>query len=206
MSAGESTSPQPYHHGNLRRAIIQATLELVDERGINGFTLSEAARRAGVSVGAPYRHFVDREAVIAAAAAEGFAALNESLVGYAASAAPETAGVGVFLEELGARYVAFAQDDPARFMIMFAVSMDKESYPELVAAARSVDASYFALVARTRFAGLTDVSVAGSIWPISHGVAMLAIHQRLGRYYESGRDPQNLVRSIIGAWVAGQSA
>src|SRR5262245_2808294 len=63
-SAGEK---RPYHHGNLRQALIDSTIELVGERGIDGFSVAEAARLAGVSPGAPYRHFPDRDALLAAA-------------------------------------------------------------------------------------------------------------------------------------------
>lgn len=205
MPTGDPDAPHTYHHGNLRRALIQAATELVHEQGINGFTISEAARRAGVSGAAPYRHFADRDAVLAAAAAAGFTALNESLVEYAGMVEGEIADVAAYLEELAARYVAFALRDPARFTIMFAARIDKESSPELLAAAAAVGVSYFALTERTPFRGLSNDEVAGSLWSMSHGVAMLAVHDRLQRHYDSGRDPEALVRSIVGGWVAGRS-
>src|SRR5271167_4183220 len=72
-------SARPYHHGNLKQALIDAAVALIAEVGPQGFTLREVARRAGVSHNAPYRHFLDKDDLLAAVAAEGFERLNESM-------------------------------------------------------------------------------------------------------------------------------
>src|SRR5215216_2355124 len=72
-----------YHHGNLKEALVAAACRLIAERGPAGFTLSEAARLAGVSAAAPYRHFNDRDALIAEVAMRGFARMGEAYLGFA---------------------------------------------------------------------------------------------------------------------------
>src|SRR5512138_2569100 len=101
-----------YHHGDLRRALVEAALDLVRMRGPEGFTLREAARRVGVSQTAPYRHFETKEALLAAVAEEGFRALHHRLAEAAASAGPDP------LERLRAQGIAsfeFYVAEPARF-------------------------------------------------------------------------------------------
>ena len=78
-SKHHSRGKRGYHHGNLREALVQAALSLIGERGSEGVTLAEAARMAGVSAAAPYRHFKDREALMAAVAAEGYAKFADAL-------------------------------------------------------------------------------------------------------------------------------
>src|SRR5258707_14602277 len=72
--------PKPYHHGHLREALLQAAIQLIAEVGPAGFTLREVARRAGVSHNAPYRHFPDREDLLAGGAAQGFRELNGAML------------------------------------------------------------------------------------------------------------------------------
>jgi AcrR family transcriptional regulator len=81
--------PATYHHGDLRRALVDAALALVQERGAEGFTLREAARRVGVSQTAPYRHFETKEALLAAVAEEGFTTLLGILKGLPEAEDPE---------------------------------------------------------------------------------------------------------------------
>jgi AcrR family transcriptional regulator len=94
-----------YHHGDLRAALVRAGSKLLEKRGLSGLSLREAARRAGVSHNAPYRHFPDRESLLAAIAAEGFAMLGERLKGRAG-------------REKAEAYVRFAIENPQRFRLM----------------------------------------------------------------------------------------
>src|SRR5262245_466733 len=107
-----------YHHGNLREALVAAARRLIAARGPAGFTLSEAARLAGVSAAAPYRHFADRDALLAEVAKRGFAAFDRRL-----SAAWRGAGhdAGAAFLRMGEAYLAFAREEPGYYAAMFAV-------------------------------------------------------------------------------------
>lgn len=102
-----------YHHGNLREVLLEAARRLIAERGPAGFTLSDAAKLAGVSPAAPYRHFKDRQALLREVARQGFAELGRRL-GVAAAAG----GKDGFLS-MGRAYLAFAREEPAYYAAMF---------------------------------------------------------------------------------------
>src|SRR4051812_30399531 len=104
-----------YHHGNLRRALLDAALELISERDGVDFTMRELARHAKVTHNAPYRHFDGKDALLAALAVEGFSTLRERLAGKAANAADPRTRV----RDLGESYVMFAVEHPHHFRLMF---------------------------------------------------------------------------------------
>ncbi len=123
-----STSRSTYHHGHLRLALIAAARALLDEGGANAVGLREAARRVGVSPTATYRHFRDKEALLAAVAAEGFREFGAALAAAGRASEP--------LSAMGAAYVDFALARPGMFRLMFSPLMAKsEAHPELKAAA-----------------------------------------------------------------------
>ncbi|MFC4036240.1 TetR/AcrR family transcriptional regulator [Streptomyces polygonati] len=118
------------HHGDLRNALEEAALALVGERGPHGFTLAEACRRAGVSVSAPYKHFADREALLASLAVQGY---QEQRRRYRVALAAHTDPT----EQLAAfavAYVRFAAEESALFGITFLAGLDKTRHPELARA------------------------------------------------------------------------
>jgi len=122
--------PTGTHHGDLRNALEEAALALVGERGPHGFTLAEACRRAGVSVSAPYKHFADREALLAALALKGY---EEQRRRYRAAVAAHTAPVER-LAAFAVAYVRFAAEERALFDITFLAGLDKSRHPELARA------------------------------------------------------------------------
>lgn len=105
----------PYHHGALRRALHDAALRLIAERGADAFTMKQAATEAGVSVAAPYRHYASKAELLGELAAEGFGLLTDRLRAAAAATDPAEA-----LLDLGTAYLAFAGEHPAHFEVMFA--------------------------------------------------------------------------------------
>src|SRR5215468_1280918 len=105
---------RPYHHGDLRHALVRSALEILSEAGVGGLSLRAAARRARVSAMAPYRHFADKEALLAAVAEYGFRELATWLTAATATAADPRAG----LAALGVAYVLFACDQPNLFKLM----------------------------------------------------------------------------------------
>ncbi len=118
-----------YHHGDLRQALIQATLVLARRHGARAVSLTDAAREAGVSVAAPYRHFADKESLLAAAAEDSFTLFSERLaLARAAGTAMER------LEQLALAYLRFFSESPERIELMFGIGLKIWQYPELLAA------------------------------------------------------------------------
>jgi AcrR family transcriptional regulator len=164
-----------YHHGNLREALIEAALRLIRDKGPTGFTFAEAARAAGVSPAAPYRHFRDRDALMADVAARGFEAFAASLNAAWNRGGPTPAAA---LNRLGAAYLAFARKEPATYAAMFESGLCLDDYPALVAAS---DAAFGILrqaceaVIATMPTGKRPpaMMMALHIWSLSHGLASL---------------------------------
>ena len=107
---GERDEPRGYHHGNLREALIRAALELIAKKGAAGFTFAEAARFAGVSPAAPYRHFRDRDELMASVALRGFEQFEAALARAWNDGRPDAF---VALDRLGKAYLEFARAQPA---------------------------------------------------------------------------------------------
>lgn len=165
-----------YHHGNLREALLEAARETLAETGPAGLSLREVARRAGVSPGAPYRHFADREALLAAVATDGFRAFGAALA-EAGEGAPDPLER---LRRLGVAYVRFATAHPERFRVMFGDSIpDVSAHPELEEAAHSASVHLRSAVTDSLEGGL----LAGDgpqlpalvSWALVHGLASLAL-------------------------------
>jgi AcrR family transcriptional regulator len=123
-----------HHHGDLRHALEKAALELVAAKGVSGFTMAEASRRAGVSVAAPYKHYSDRDALLAALAVRAYAHQCQH---YRAAMA-EHADPGAQLAAFAAAYVQFAADQSALFELTFAAGLSKARFPELAAAGQAL--------------------------------------------------------------------
>ena len=120
-----------YHHGNLREALIDAALELISEKGAAGFTFADAARGAGVSPAAPYRHFRDRDALMAVIAKRGFEVLAEGLSAAAKDGSPNPVAA---VERIGQAYIDFARREPALFSAMFESGLAPSEAPDVKAA------------------------------------------------------------------------
>src|SRR5437762_12770911 len=120
-----------YHHGNLKEALLQAALSLIAEKGPAGFTFAEAARSAGVSPAAPYRHFRDRDELLASIAQRGFEQFEALLLAAWDDGRPDT--VTAF-ERVGKAYLAFARNEPAFYSAMFESGLPADLNPTLLAA------------------------------------------------------------------------
>ncbi|MDO5530169.1 MAG: TetR/AcrR family transcriptional regulator [Paracoccus sp. (in: a-proteobacteria)] len=164
-----------YHHGNLREALIEAAADLIEEAGPQGFTLAEAARRAGVSPAAPYRHFQGREDLIEALALRGFEIFAARLAEAHNKGRPNPLAA---FTRLGGCYLDFAQDFPGYYMAMFESGVAISGNSDL---ARAADRALSVLVdaASALFASLPAEKrpparmVANHIWAMSHGVVEL---------------------------------
>ena len=168
-------SRRGYHHGNLREALIKAALDLIAAKGPSGFSFAEAARAAGVSPAAPYRHYRDRDALMADVATRGFAAFEAKLSVAWNGGKPNPQAA---FERLGRAYLDFARQEPAQFSAMFESGLAFTAFPELhTAGERAFD------VLREACASLIATMPEGKrppvmmmalhIWALSHGIAAL---------------------------------
>lgn len=159
--------PVGHHHGDLRNALERAALELVAEKGPHGFTLNETSRRAGVSVGAPYKHYADREALLAALAVTGYRAQLERFAA-AVNSVDEPADQ---LAAFAAAYVRFATEEPALFDVTFFAGLDKARHPELAQAGDALLAALLPIAVRIRPAEHEAMDVLLRVASAAHGLA-----------------------------------
>ena len=192
-----------YHHGNLRQALVEAALALIEERGPAGFTLSEAAKRADVTPAAVYRHFAGRDDLIAEVARQGydiFAALME----FAYNDGQPTA-LAAF-EATGRAYLAFARKYPGHYMAMFESGLSFNAHPDLALVAGKARA-----VLEKAAAKLSDqmppdrrppaTMFSAHVWAMSHGVVELYMRGAPGA--KSPFTPEDLLEAGIGVYLRG---
>jgi len=191
---------QTYHHGNLREALVGAARDLIAERGPAGFTLVEAARRAGVSAAAPYRHFKDRDALVAEVCRRGFEELGRRLSDAWARSELETDA----FNRMGRTYLAFAHEEPGYYSAMFAPGPKRSPTPPSQAA-RDAFAALRSAIARL-IEGQRDPDslnlLAYEVWALTHGIAMLAA----AGFFDAGVNvpaPDEVLKAGVGGLLAG---
>jgi len=167
--------PRSYHHGNLKEVLLEAARKLIEEHGAFGFSLTEAARLAGVSPAAPYRHFRDRDALLAEVARNGFERFAARLDAAWNNGVPTPLSA---FENLGRAYLAFAREEPASYTVMFETGLAPGTAGEtLPAAEHAFDVLQRAAAALCRH--LPELErpplklVSLHIWAMCHGVATL---------------------------------
>lgn len=180
-----------YHHGDLRNTLELAALELVAERGAHGFTLAEASRRAGVSVAAPFKHFANREALLAALALKGYQE-QERLF---AAAVGHTADPVEQLAEFAAAYVRFTIDEAALFEITFGAGIDKTGYPELEDAGRRVLDVLAKPAQALRGDPDSALALIHAVGAVAHGYAAFLHEGIFGTGPEAAAQAQNSARA-----------
>jgi AcrR family transcriptional regulator len=164
-----------YHHGNLKEALLRAALELIAQKGPAGFTFAEAARWAGVSPAAPYRHFRDRDELLASVALRGFELFAKALARAWDDGRPTPYAA---FDRVGRAYLEFARTEPAYYSAMFEAGISPDSNPELREAGERAFAVLRSaterLVATLPAANRPPVlMMALHIWALSHGIASL---------------------------------
>jgi AcrR family transcriptional regulator len=167
-----STSSTSYHHGNLPATLVRAAMELLEEGGATELSLRAAARRAGVSTAAPYRHFADRNALLSAVAAVGYQELAIHLA--AAHPSPRTADD---LAAIAVAYVQFALQRPGLFRVMFVEPCDPTS-PERLAASAAIN-EYVKAIVQQAFSTADPDAMATAVWALVHGLAFLHLDGKL---------------------------
>jgi AcrR family transcriptional regulator len=175
MKWSKDGQPRGYHHGNLKEALVRAALELIAEKGPAGFTFADAARWAGVSPAAPYRHFRDRDELLASVAQRGFVQFEAALARAWDDGRPEPFTA---FERVGKAYLEFARTEPAYYSAMFEAGIPLDSSPDL----REAGERAFAVL-RAASERLIAIIPPGQrppalmmglhIWALSHGIASL---------------------------------
>jgi AcrR family transcriptional regulator len=170
---------RPYHHGNLKAALLDAALTLISEVGPQAFTLREIARRAGVSHNAPYRHFRDKDELLAVVAVQGFERLTVSMKRSAARGSTPKDRFRL----CGRGYVSFALRWPQHFVVMFDLPSTRDKYPEYAAAGDEAFETLLQYIVDCQKSGSLapgdPKQVAFLVWSLVHGIAKLAISSHL---------------------------
>ncbi|MCX4973837.1 TetR/AcrR family transcriptional regulator [Streptomyces sp. NBC_00620] len=186
-SAKTGDTSRPYHHGDLRRAILNTALDVISADGPSALSMRDLARRAGVSHAAPAHHFKDRTGLLTAIAAEGYGLLAATL----AQAAD--------LKDAGVHYVRFAREHPAHFQVMFTPELLRANDLELTTA-RTLAGERL----RTAVSGVppegrgTDPRLAGvAAWSLAHGFATLLLSHNLDGPV-GDQDPEGVFRTLTG--------
>jgi len=201
-------SPQrqrPYHHGRLKQALLQAALALISEAGPQAFTLRAVARRAGVSHNAPYRHFRDKDELLAAVAVQGFERLKATLKRFAT---PGKTPEERFLL-CGRGYITFALRWPQHLQVMFDLPSTRDKYPEYAQASDEAFATLLKLVGDCQQAGALvgsdPQSLALMAWSMVHGIAKLATSSHLPFGAKAVLDFADTASRVLGAGMAAGS-
>lgn len=186
-----------YHHGDLREELLRVSLQLIDAEGLAAVSLRRVAREAGVSPGAPYHHFADRAALLAAIRTRGFELLRDELLTARATDDPAAA-----LSAMVDGYVHFAVTNPSRFRLMFRPELvESGKHPENSDAA---DAAFAVLEQTIGDAVRADVipaedaeTLALTYWSLAHGLASLILDGKLGeRATHMGIDTPELAARV----------
>lgn len=201
-----------YHHGRLKDALIEAARNLIEQRGPQGFSLTEAARLVGVTPAAPYRHFSDREALMGEVARRGFDLFNARLRAAWDGGRPDPR---VALSRMGRAYLDFARQEPGYYRSMFTQAQDTQAACPPGAAGEvikappaaavqsfaAIDEAAAAVLRASRNAGADSGRLALEIWALAHGAATLM----LGGYLpaQGGADAYGLLESGVRALVDG---
>jgi AcrR family transcriptional regulator len=199
-------APKPYHHGDLRRVLIDAALQLVGEGGAEAVSVREAARRAGVSPGAPFRHFPSRDALMAAVAEEAQRRFRVEIEAALATAAPGDP-LGRF-RCLGLAYLRWAMHNPTHFEIISsrrlfdhdrAVAVSRDN-AELIELTERTLAEAFA-AGQLRPVDLKQVQIAGRA--LVYGFARMNIDGHFPRWGVAGPDAEQTAEAIIDLFIEG---
>ncbi|GGE03485.1 transcriptional regulator, TetR family [Gemmobacter megaterium] len=194
---------QGYHHGNLRQALVDASLKLIEEKGPTGFTLSEAAKEAGVTPAAVYRHFQGREDLIAEAARQGFEIFAD-VMDHAYNGGHPSA-LAAF-EATGRAYLAFARKFPGHYVAMFESGVNIAGHPELARAANRARATQEAAAAKLSEHLPPErrppaAMFAAHVQAMSHGIVELNARGRPGT--RAPFAPEDLLETGIGIYLRG---
>jgi AcrR family transcriptional regulator len=192
-----------YHHGDLKDALIDAAIGLIAERGVRSFSLAEVSRRLGVTVAAPYRHFADRDELLAAVAVRAVNAFAEAV----AAEARDADSAEERLAAMARGYVTFAARQRPLFGMVYDLGLDKSRYPELKRAYDAVDDAFLASVQEICGPDAAAIPVLEiALEATAHGYAMLLIDGTFGQGDEAIRAGAGQAAGAVLAIIAGRTA
>lgn len=196
---------EKYHHGDLKQALIESGRKILHEYGVNALTLRSTARAAGVSHSAPYAHFTDKQALLAAISTQGFLDLQERL---SQNIEKYRASPRDLLIETGWGYIQFALSEPACFKLMFSgILEDEHSHPEFMAAVRKTYQMLVNVVAACQKkeilpAGPAD-ETAVAVWSLVHGFVALHLERQIPGQVLEKRKLKELFANSLGLLMLG---
>jgi AcrR family transcriptional regulator len=201
MSRVKRKRPGSYHHGDLRKALVEAALRSLDRQRVEDLSLRALGRDLGVSPRAPYRHFETKEELLAAVAVEGFRVFGELL-----TTRLDAVGSNPLarLRSVAETYLLFAVEHPAAFRVMYApYATVQEGAPELVQARSDAHRASQEIIAQGQAAGLLragdPMQLALVLWSSMHGLAVLLTEGQLGRY-DRPLEAAKLA-SVVSGWI-----
>ncbi|HMO42832.1 MAG TPA: TetR/AcrR family transcriptional regulator [Phenylobacterium sp.] len=198
MRESVSPKPRPYHHGDLRRALVEAACRLLDAEGPGALSLRAVAREAGVSPAAPYHHFKDKGELLDAVAHEGWEKLDEAFQ----AAGAETHGVRDRVVELGVAYVRFARAHPDLYRIMYDRSRDQADMPEHVH--EHEGSAYQRVKTVLLSAGADPADEEGlelatiACWCAAHGLAEMSVFKKFEPLKAALGGEEAFLRGVLG--------
>jgi len=206
VTGGGQYAPGPagrgrYHHGDLPDALVDTAIALIGERGAAAFSMAEASRRLGVAASAPYRHFADRDALLAAVAVRAAGLLGELLGQQAASGSPEQR-----LAAAAETYVRFADEHRALFQALAGSGLDKDRHPEIGLAAQPISAAFLSPAAELADGDQAAAArLVSAIVATAHGHAMLMLDGTFGSGQQRA-DAAGQAATATLALIAGRDA
>ena len=190
-----------YHHGDLKAALVDAAVALIAERGLRGFSLAEASRRVGVSAAAPYRHFADRDELLAAVAVRALRTFADMVAEEGGQDSPDQQ-----LAAMASAYVRFAAEQRPLFDALFNAGLDKSKYPELTRAWAPIDALLDLVDEICPGDEATAAALAAALEATAHGHATLLRDGEYGAGPEAVRVAAGRAAAATLALIAGRRA
>jgi AcrR family transcriptional regulator len=197
MRESQAAEARPYHHGDLRRALVDAARRILEAEGPTALSLRAVAREAGVSPAAPYHHFKDKAELLDAVAAQGWEILDQMM-----AEARDKAEAREKLLALGIAYVCFARDNPALYRVMYDAARDKEALPEEM---HDNEDSAYCKVRDTMVelgadpADTTEIELATTAaWCAAHGLAEMAGFKQFDHLKDELGGEEPFLRAIFG--------
>jgi AcrR family transcriptional regulator len=196
----QENGPRPYHHGDLKRVVLETAQDMLREDKGWQFTLREVARRAGVSHAAPYKHFPDKSALLAELATLGFNQLRDEI---AAALRRRVRSASAEFIAAAKAYIHFGTANPSLYRLMFSADVDKTAFAKLDEAGASAFAELLGILERGQQCGAFKKqpvrSQAAAAWALVHGFTMLAIDGQL----LSGKVGPNPIDGVLTSMLEG---